>query len=107
MEGINRKEFYVMTEETANELANGFVGFHDAINEFCESVEYMSITIINCIKSDTEKDVEHYTKKVRTSCFITRWWYKRKLQKAKCGLVYINELINEYNANRRINQSPA
>lgn len=107
MKTIEEKEFHVMTEETANELAKTFEEVGNAISWFGNSLVNMTPTILNRIKSGIEKDVEYYTKKVETSCFITRWWYKRKLQKAKCRLVYINEIINEYNANRRSNQSPA
>ena len=107
MEVIEGKEFHVMTEETANELAKAFEEVGNAINGFGKSIVNTTTTIFNRIKSSIEKDVEHYTKKVETSCFITRWWYKRKLQKAKCRLVYINEVINEYNANRRSDKSPA
>lgn len=107
MEGINRKEFHVMTEETANELAKAFEETGNSINEFGKSIVNTTTTILSNIKSGIEKDVEHYTQKVETSCFITRWWYKRKLQKEKDRLEAINNIIKQYNANRRSNQSPA
>ncbi len=101
MEVIEGKEFHVMTEETANELAKDLRESKANIQGISEEVRKVTPIILNKIKSDIEEYVEHYTEKVETSCFITRWWYKRKLQKAKCRLVYINEVINKYNANRR------
>lgn len=88
-------------------IAKAFEEVGNAISGFGKSIVNMTPTILNRIKYGIEKDVEHYTKKVETSCFITRWWYKRKLQKAKCRLVYINDIIKKHYADRRSNQSPA
>lgn len=107
MEVIEGKNFHVMTEETANELSKAFEETNKSINDFCKALGNTAITILNNIKSDIEKDVEHNAQKVESACFITRWWYKRKLQKSKDKLDGINYIIERYNANRRSDKSPA
>lgn len=101
MEVIEGKEFHVMTEETANELAKALKEACNSIKKFDEEIGKATDIILKKVKSDIEKDVEHYTQKVETSCFITRWWYKLKLQKAEDELKDINDTIKEHNANRR------
>lgn len=107
MEVIEGKEFHVMTEETANELAKALRESKANIQGISEEVRKVTPIILNKIKSDIEEYVEHYTQKAETSCFITRWWYKLKLQQAKCGLEAINDIIKKYYANRRSDKSPA
>lgn len=108
MEVIEGKEFHFITEETAKELTKKIDEMSKSIacfsaNEICSYVR----RILEISKEISEKKVKFYTQKVETSCFIIRWWYKRKLQKAKDELKDINDTIKEHNANRRSNQSPA
>lgn len=107
MEEIEGEEFYLMTEEMANELVNNFKKLSETVCFHYEEINSYTRIILEYSKKISEKEVEFYNQKLETSCFITRWWYKRKLQKAKDGLDAINLTIKEHNANRRSNQSPA
>lgn len=99
--------FVPITEETANALAKAFKEARNSIKKFGEEIGKTTDIILKKVKSDIEKDVEHYTQKAETSCFIIRWWYKRKLQKAEDNLEAINDIIKEYYANRGGDKSPA
>lgn len=79
MEIIEGKEFHVMTEETANALAKVYKELGSAFKEFNKTYCNALDLFFQNLKSRHEFGVLYYTKKVRTSCFITRWWYKRKL----------------------------
>lgn len=101
MEVIEGKEFHVMTEETANELVKSFKELSGTVCFYSEEINSYTRSLLEYSKKISEKEVEYYNQKLETSCFITRWWYKRKLQKAKDELDAINITIKEHNANRR------
>lgn len=102
MEVIEGKEFHVMTEETANELAKAFEDFIPACEEFHKTYSNILDLHFQNLKLKHEFGVLYYTQKVETSCFITRWWYKRKLQKEKDRLEAINDIIKKYNEKEKI-----
>ena len=106
MEVIEGKEFHVMTEETANGLAKAFENFISACEEFPKTYSNVFDLHFQNLKLKHEFGVRYYTQKLETSCFLTRWWYKRKLQKEKDRLEAINDIIKRYNANRS-DKSPA
>lgn len=103
----DEQEFQYITKETANEFVKAFEALGEAINDSDKTYNHVLDLHFQNLKSKHESGVLYYTQKVETSCFITRWWYKRKLQKEKDRLEAINVIIKEYYESRGSDKSPA
>lgn len=92
MKGINEQ-----TEKEITELVNGFVNaFNDmakAASEFGEACNIATNSIKKQVVSIQLAYIEKLTDKVNKACFLTRWYYTRKLYKE---IGELDELVSSF-----------
>lgn len=75
-----------MTEEQANKLLESLKEMNRVSEEYCSMMPEMMKTMVENVALKAGDKYLHYVERYARASFITRWWWKRKMEKARIAL---------------------
>ena len=89
---MDNKDFNTISEDTAQGLLDAFKGIDDALKDFEDTWQRNYGVLVNEIKLKYSEKLMFYTNKYAQSTFLTRWYWKRKMEKFIKGIDVLKEL---------------
>lgn len=93
------QEKITITENVAEDLLNAFQKVNESLDEFMKT---QNKVLENAYKEMALKVCErtlHYAEKYTNATFLTRWYWKRKLNKLAQATIEINDMFTEFKGN--------
>lgn len=80
-----------MTENTANDFIKALEDMNQAAEEYADTMRKVMPDIADQIVLEVWKKNLYYTERYFSAWPITRWWWKRKMEKSKIALMNANQ----------------
>lgn len=84
-----------MAENTANDFIKALEGMNQAAEECADTMRKVMPDIADQIVLEVWKKNLYYTERYFSAWPITRWWWKRKMEKSKVALEKANQFALE------------
>ena len=89
---MDNKYFNTISEDTAQGLLDAFKGMDDALKGFEDAWQRNYGALVDEIKLKSAEKLIFYTDKYAQGTFLTRWYWKRKMEKFIKGIDVLKEL---------------
>ena len=88
----DNKDFNTISEDTAQGLLDAFKGMNDALKGFEDAWQRNYGVLVDEIKLKCSEKLMFYTDKYAQATFLTRWYWKCKMEKFIKGINVLKEL---------------
>lgn len=89
---MDNKDFDKISEDTAQGLLDAFQKMNESLDEFENVWQRNYGVLVDEIKLKCAEKLMFYTDKYAQATFITRWYWKRKMEKFIKGIDVLKEL---------------
>ena len=89
---MDNKDFETISKDTAQNLIDAFQKWNESLDEFENVWERHYGVLVNEIKLKCSEKLMFYTNKYAQATFLTRWYWKRKMEKFVKGIDVLKEL---------------
>ena len=89
---MDEKDFNAISEDIAQGLLDAFKGMDDALKGFEDTWQRNYGVLVDEIKLKSAEKLIFYADKYAQGTFLTRWYWKRKMEKFIKGIDVLKEL---------------
>ena len=89
---MDNKDYDTITEDTAQDLIDAFQKCNESLDEFENVWQRNYGVLVDEIKLKCAEKLMFYTDKYAQATFVTRWYWKRKMEKFVKGIDVLKEL---------------
>ena len=89
---MDNKDFDTISEDTAQGLLDAFQKWNESLDEFENVWQRNYGVLVDEIKLKCAEKLMFYTDKYAQATFLTRWYWKRKMEKFIKGINVLKEL---------------
>lgn len=89
---MDEKDFNAISEDTAQGLLDAFQKWNESLGEFENVWKRHYGMLVDEIKLKCAEKLMFYTDKYAQATFLTRWYWKRKMEKFIKGIDVLKEL---------------
>ena len=89
---MDNKDFDTISEDIAQGLLDAFEGMNDASKSFEDAWQHNYGVLVDEIKLKCAEKLMLYVDKYSQATFLTRWYWKRKMEKFIKGIDVLKEL---------------
>lgn len=89
---MDNKDFDTISEDTAQGLLDAFQKMNESLDEFENVWQRNYGVLVDEIKLKCAEKLMFYTDKYAQATFLTRWYWKRKMEKFINGIDVLKEL---------------